>query len=129
MIGHDRVGATAAVYRFRFKSYNQYPSIAGFRLTLPSTALNVDTATYTLTCNVGCTAVASTPAFSANAAGAANSVLTFTDVFSVAAGIAAGTTIEVDITGFTNPSTETVYDVFYEVIHTASAVTTAIDKF
>lgn len=41
--------------------------------------------------------------------------MTFADVFESV--VLAGTLIEVDITGFTNPSTETVLNVYYEVIH------------
>jgi len=69
-----------------------------------------------LTCNGGCTAATTnTGILSANSDGLANSVMTFADVFESV--VLAGTLIEVDITGFTNPSTETVLNVYYEVIH------------
>ena len=70
------------------------------------------------------------PAFSANSDNTARSVMTFVDVFGSV--VEAGTLIEVEITGFTNPSSETILNVFYEVIHTSTEVSPVnyqIDKF
>ena len=56
--------------------------------------------------------------------------MTFVDVFGSV--VEAGTLIEVEITGFTNPSSETILNVFYEVIHTSTEVSPVnyqIDKF
>ena len=54
--------------------------------------------------------------------------MTFADVFESV--VLAGTLIEVDITGFTNPSTETVLNVYYEVIHQSTEPATyQVDKF
>ena len=54
-----------------------------------------------------------------------SNVLTFTDAFFT--NIAAGTLIDISVTGFINPSTETVYSVYYEIIWDYSAY--LIDKF
>ena len=119
VIGSDRINFTEAVYSFKFRSFNKYPNKAGFRLTS-----DVDwvTGTYRLTCKGGCTApnIVLSPVFSANGAGMTRNVMTFVDVFGSV--VEAGTLIEVEITDFTNPSFETILNVFYEVIHTSTEV-------
>ena len=79
---------------------------------------NADSA-YSLACNGGCTADGSvTKASSLN-------VFTFTTAFST--NIDAGTLIDISVTGFENPSTETVYSVSFEVIWHSNPY--LIDKF
>ena len=107
VIGYDRVDTELAIYRFRFKSNSIYPSLAGFKVTLPSDLLHTTMTDYTLTCNAGCTSTTVT------ATNSPTTELYFKDVFT--AEVAAGTIIDISILGWTNPSTETVIDVTYEV--------------
>jgi len=75
---------------------------------MPTDYTFADASGYTLVCNGGCTANSSlTKAKSGN-------VLTFTNALST--NVAAGTLIDISVTGFQNPSTETVYSVYYELI-------------
>ena len=113
VVGYDRVSQTSAVYRFQFKSGNIYPKNAGFRITMPSGYTFAEVSGYTLVCNGGCTVGSSI------AKAKSSNVLTFTDAFST--NIAAGTLIDISVTGFINPSTETVYSVYYEIIWDSSA--------
>ena len=77
---------------------------------MPTGYTFADASGYTLVrnCDPDCTANSSlTKAKSGN-------VLTFTNVFST--NVDAGTLIDISVTGFQNPSTETVYSVYYELI-------------
>lgn len=53
VIGYDRVDGDCAIYRFRFKSMNAYPSTAGFKVTLPSALVHTTMDDYTLTVITG----------------------------------------------------------------------------
>ena len=53
VIGYDRVDGDCAIYRFRFKSMNAYPSTAGFKVTLPSALVHTTMGDYTLTVITG----------------------------------------------------------------------------
>ena len=86
MIGYDRVDTTMAIYRFRFKSKNVYPSLAGLEVTFPSAILHTTMTDYTLTCITGCTATTVVPTLSGT------DILRFENVFT--AEVAAGTVID-----------------------------------
>ena len=86
VIGYDRVDTTLAIYRFRFKSKNVYPSLAGLEVTFPSAILHTTMTDYTLTCITGCTAATVTPTLSGT------DILRFENVFT--AEVAAGTVID-----------------------------------
>ena len=86
VIGYDRVDTTEAIYRFRFKSKNVYPSLAGLEVTFPSAILHTTMTDYTLTCITGCTAATVTPTLSGT------DILRFENVFT--AEVAAGTVID-----------------------------------
>lgn len=121
IIGYDRIDTTGAKYRFKFKSQNVYPAKAGFKVTLPSDLINTNMADYSLTCNAGCTASSSViPTNSPT------TELFFEDVFT--AEVDTGTLVDLTITGWTNPSTETALAVTFEVLwHTSNDY--QIDKF
>ena len=126
IVGLDRISKALAKYRFRFRTFNIHPSKSGFQVTMPSTYIGaawVAASSYKITCLKGCgTAAAVTPVIASN-------VITFNDVFTD--NIAAGTLIDLVIEGWTNPSTETIYDVSFATIweKDCSGNKCIIDKF
>ena len=89
---------------------NVYPSTASFKVTLPSAILNTAMADYALAVSTGTTAAV--PAVVPTLLTVSS--LLFSDVFT--SEVAAGTIIDLTITGWTNPSSETAMAVTFEVL-------------
>ena len=53
IIGHDRISAANAVYRFRFLTRNIHPSTSGLQVTMPSGYALGANSQYTMNCLTG----------------------------------------------------------------------------
>ena len=93
---------------------NVYPSTASFKVTLPSAILNTEMTDYALAVSTGTTVTTVVPTIDPDD----TSSLLFCDVFT--SEVAAGTIIDLTITGWTNPSSETAMAVTFEVLWDAA---------
>ena len=123
VIGSDRIGSENGIWRFKFTTSNIWSSQASFRVTLPDSISSISTTAYDFRCNTGCTASSNsiTPTKSGQA-------LTFPNAFSSSE--LPGTVVDITIGNWRNPPTESVLDVFYEIIWVDSGANTwQIEKF